>query len=58
MPERCQAQRVDQVSSLNGAADAETLKLPSEDVMTDVCLGVTLTGLYTLVGLGVAITFM
>jgi hypothetical protein len=34
------------------------VKLPSEDVMADVCLGVTVTGLYTLVGLGVAIAFM
>jgi hypothetical protein len=34
------------------------LKLPSDDVMADVCLGITVTGLYTLVGLGVAIAFM
>lgn len=34
------------------------LNLPSEEVMADVCLGVTVTCLYTLVGLGVAIAFM
>jgi hypothetical protein len=27
-------------------------------VIADVCLGVTVTGLYTLVGLGVVIVFM
>jgi len=46
------------VNSLNGAANAETLKLPSDDVMADVCLGITVTGLYALVGLGDAIAFM
>jgi hypothetical protein len=34
------------------------LKLPSDNVMADVCLGITVTGLYTLVGLGCAIAFL
>jgi len=34
------------------------LNFPSESIMADVCLGVTVTGLYTLVGLGIIIVFM
>ncbi|MET4344684.1 hypothetical protein ABIC07_004181 [Bradyrhizobium sp. RT9a] len=37
---------------------ARPIKFPSEGVMAGVCLGVTVTGLYTLVGLGVVIVFM
>jgi len=37
---------------------ARPVKLQSEGVMADVCLGVTVTGLYTLVGLGLVIVFM
>jgi hypothetical protein len=37
---------------------ARPIKLSSEGVMADVHLGVTVTGLYTLVGLGVVIVFM
>jgi len=32
--------------------------LQSESVMADVCLGVTVAGLYTLVGMGLVIVFM
>jgi len=34
------------------------LNLSSEGVMADVCLGVTVTSLYTLVGMGLIIVFM
>ena len=34
------------------------IKLPPDGVIADVCLGVTVTSLYTLVGLGVVIVFM
>ncbi|MCP1747342.1 hypothetical protein ABIF65_009290 [Bradyrhizobium japonicum] len=34
------------------------IKLPADGVMADVCLGVTVTSLYTLVGLGVVLVFM
>jgi hypothetical protein len=34
------------------------IKFQSESVMADVCLGVTVAGLYTLVGIGLAIVFM
>jgi hypothetical protein len=34
------------------------IKLQPESIMADVCLGVTVTGLYTLVGMGLAIVFM
>jgi hypothetical protein len=37
---------------------ARPTKLPSDGVMADVCLGVTVTGLYTLVGMGLVIAFM
>jgi hypothetical protein len=37
---------------------ARSIKLPSDGVMADVCLGVTVTSLYTLVGLGLVIAFM
>jgi hypothetical protein len=37
---------------------ARPLKLPSDGVMADVCLGVTVTSLYTLVGMGLVIAFM
>jgi hypothetical protein len=32
--------------------------IESESVMADVCLGVAVTGLYTLVGMGLIIVFM
>jgi hypothetical protein len=31
---------------------------PPESIMADVCLGVTVAGLYTLVGMGLTIVFM
>jgi hypothetical protein len=34
------------------------IKLQPESVMADVRLGVTVTGLYTLVGMGLIIAFM
>jgi hypothetical protein len=34
------------------------IKLEPERVMADVCLGVTVAGLYTLVGMGLIIAFM
>jgi hypothetical protein len=34
------------------------IKLQPESVMADVCLGVTVTGLYTLVAMGLIIVFM
>jgi hypothetical protein len=34
------------------------IKLPSDGVIADVCLGVTVTSLYTPAGLGVVIVFM
>ena len=30
----------------------------SESVMSDVCLGVAITGIYTLVGMGLVLVFM
>jgi hypothetical protein len=30
----------------------------SESVMSDICLGVAMTGLYTLVGMGLILVFM
>ena len=33
-------------------------KLQPESVMADVCLGITVAGLYTLVGMGLIIVFM
>jgi hypothetical protein len=37
---------------------ARPAKLPSDGVMADIYLGVTVTGLYTLVGMGIVIAFM
>jgi hypothetical protein len=34
------------------------IKLQPESVMADVCLGVTATGVYTLVAMGLIIVFM
>jgi len=34
------------------------IKLPSDSVMADVFLGVTVTGLYTLIGMALIIVFM
>jgi len=34
------------------------IKLQPESVMADVCLGVTVAGLYTLVGMGLILVFM
>ena len=34
------------------------IKLPSDSVKTDVCLGLTVTGLYTLTTMGLIIAFM
>ena len=40
------------------AVDGKQIKFQSESVMADVCLGVTIAGLYTLVGMGLTIVFM
>ena len=40
------------------AADTRDGMPQSERVMADVCLGVTVAGLYTLVGMGLIIAFM
>jgi hypothetical protein len=40
------------------AVRGKQLKFQSESVMADVCLGVTVAGLYTLVGMGLTIVFM
>jgi hypothetical protein len=37
---------------------SEQINLKSQSVMADVCLGVAVTGLYTLVGMGLIIVFM
>jgi hypothetical protein len=37
---------------------ANPIKLPSDGVMADIRLGVTVTGLYILVGMGLVIAFM
>lgn len=37
---------------------ARQIKVPSDGVMAQVCLGVTVTTLYTLVGLGIIVAFM
>jgi hypothetical protein len=37
---------------------ASPIKPPSDGVMADVYLGVTVTGLYALVGMGLLIAFM
>ena len=37
---------------------ARPIKLPSDGVMAEVRLGVAVTGLYTLVGMGLVIAFM
>jgi hypothetical protein len=34
------------------------IKIEPESIMADVCLGVTVAGLYTLVGVGLSIAFM
>ena len=40
------------------AVTRRQIKLEPEGVMADVCLGVTVAGLYTLVGMGLIIAFM
>jgi hypothetical protein len=40
------------------AVTRRQIKLEPESVMADVCLGVTVAGLYTLVGMGLIIAFM
>jgi hypothetical protein len=40
------------------AVHRKQIKFQSENVMADVCLGVTVAGLYTLVGMGLIIVFM
>jgi hypothetical protein len=40
------------------AVRRKQIKFQSESVMADVCLGVTVAGLYTLVGMGLVIVFM
>ena len=37
---------------------SKQINLQSESVMADVCLGITVAGLYTLVGMGLVIVFM
>jgi hypothetical protein len=38
--------------------DSKQIKFQSQSVMADVCLGVTVAGLYALVGMGLTIVFM
>jgi hypothetical protein len=38
--------------------DRKQIEFQSESVMADVCLGVTVAGLYALVGMGLTIVFM
>ena len=40
------------------AVRGKQIKFQSESVMADVCLGVTVAGLYALVGMGLTIVFM
>ena len=40
------------------AVDGKQIKFQSESVMADVCLGLTVTGVYTLVAMGLIIVFM
>jgi hypothetical protein len=37
---------------------SKQISLESESVMSDVCLGVAITGIYTLVGMGLVLVFM
>ncbi len=37
---------------------SKQIHLESESVMSDVCLGVAITGIYTLVGMGLVLVFM
>jgi hypothetical protein len=37
---------------------ARHIRLPTDNLMAEVCLGVTVTSLYTLVGLGLIIVFI
>jgi hypothetical protein len=37
---------------------ARSIKLPPDGVMAEIYLGLTVTGLYTLVGLGLVFAFM
>ena len=40
------------------AVRRKQIKFQSESVMADVCLGITVAGLYILVGMGLIIVFM
>ena len=40
------------------AVRRKQIKFQSESVIADVCLGVTVAGLYTLVGMGLIIVFI
>jgi hypothetical protein len=44
--------------AVEGAVPARQFKVPSDGVMADVFLGVTVTSLYALVGLGIIVAFM
>jgi hypothetical protein len=44
--------------SRESAVRGKQIKFQFESVMADVCLGVTVAGLYTLVGMGLTIVFM
>lgn len=44
--------------AVESAVPARRSKVPSDGVMADVFLGVMVTSLYTLVGLGLVIAFM
>jgi hypothetical protein len=60
-PERLSVSRViylDRTIARRSAVAHRQIKLEPESVMADVCLGVTVTGLYTLVGMGLIIAFM
>jgi hypothetical protein len=46
------------IARRNAVTDRQIKFQPPESVMADVYLGVTVTGLYTLVGMGLIIAFM
>jgi ABC-type thiamine transport system substrate-binding protein len=40
------------------AVPLKRIKLPSDNVRADICLGLTVTGLYTLITMGLIIAFL
>ena len=50
--------RVLRAVAVESAVPARQSKAPSDGVMANVFLGITVTSLYTLVGLGIVVAFM